>query len=181
METEMVTVKHYESPLGEILLAADETGLIGLWFMGQKYFARTLPKTCRTGDSPILDSASKWLSIYFSGNIPSFTPPLHLIGTEFQTVVWNHLLSIPYGTTVTYSAIGKRIAAGHGGTRFSAQAVGGAVGHNPISIIIPCHRVVAANGSLTGYAGGILRKVKLLTLEKANMHSLFIPKKGTAL
>lgn len=87
METEMVTVKHYESPLGEILLAADETGLIGLWFMGQKYFARTLPKTYRTGDSPILDSASKWLSIYFSGNIPSFTPPLHLIGTEFQTVV----------------------------------------------------------------------------------------------
>jgi len=175
METEMVTVKHYESPLGEILLAADETGLIGLWFMGQKYFARTLPKTYRTGDSPILDSASKWLSIYFSGNIPSFTPPLHLIGTEFQTVVWNHLLS------VTYSAIGKRIAAGHGGTRFSAQAVGGAVGHNPISIIIPCHRVVAANGSLTGYAGGILPKVKLLTLEKADMHSLFIPKKGTAL
>ena len=94
----MVTVKHYESPLGEILLAADETGLIGLWFMGQKYFARTLPKTYRTGDSPILDSASKWLSIYFSGNIPSFTPPLHLIGTEFQTVVWNHLLSIPYGS-----------------------------------------------------------------------------------
>lgn len=119
--------------------------------------------------------------MYFSGVIPSFTPPLHLIGTEFQTAVWNHLLSIPYGTTVTYSAIGKRIAASRGGARISAQAVGGAVGHNPISIIIPCHRVVAANGSLTGYAGGILRKVKLLTLEKADMHSLFIPKSGTAL
>lgn len=92
---------------------------------GQKYFARTLPKTYRTGGSPILDSASKWLSIYFSGGFPSFTPPLHLIGTEFQTAVWNHLLSIPYGTTVTYSAIGKRIAASRGGTRFSAQAVGG--------------------------------------------------------
>ena len=116
--------------------------------MGQKYFARTLPKTYRTGDSPILDSASKWLSIYFSGNIPSFTPPLHLIGTEFQTVVWNHLLN-PDGTTVTNSAIGS----GSPRTRrhpVFAQAVGGAVGHNPISIIIPCHRVVAANGSLTG-------------------------------
>ena len=147
----MVTVKHYESPLGEILLAADETGLTGLWFEGQKYFARTLPKTYRTGGSPILDSASKWLSIYFSGGFPSFTPPLHLIGTEFQTAVWNHLLSIPYGTTVTYSAIGKRIAASRGGTRFSAQAVGGAVGHNPISILIPCHRVVGARWVITRY------------------------------
>lgn len=110
-----------------------------------------------------------------------FHAPLHLIGTDCQIAVWKRLLSIPYGTTVTYSAIGKRIAASRGCTRFSAQAVGGAVGHNPISIIITCHRVVAANGSLTGYAGGILRKVKLLTLEKADMHSLFIPKSGTAL
>lgn len=121
------------------------------------------------------------LTVYFSGMEPSFYPPVHMIGTPFQLSVWKILQKIPYGQTVTYGEIAKEIAELKGISHMSAQAVGGAVGHNEISIIVPCHRVVGTNGSLTGYAGGIDRKVKLLTLENADMRTFFIPKKGTAL
>ncbi len=177
----MVYTMNYSSPLGEILLAADEVGLTGLWFYGQKYFAADLAEESTEGTTPVLEQAKEWLDIYFSGNEPNFTPPLHPIGSDFRREVWDILLKIPYGKTVTYGDISRELAEKKATAKMSAQAVGGAVGHNEISIIIPCHRVVGANGSLTGYAGGIDKKVSLLTLEKADMSGFFVPKKGTAL
>ena len=177
----MTFIQHYDSPLGGILLAADETGLTGLWFDGQKYFARVLPAECVEQNTPVLSEAKRWLDIYFAGQEPDFMPPLHPIGSAFRRDVWDILLQIPYGQTTTYGEIARQLAAKQGLPRMSAQAVGGAVGHNEISVIIPCHRVVGTNGSLTGYAGGIDKKVRLLELEKADMSSLFVPKKGTAL
>ena len=171
----------YKSPIGSILIAGDDAGLTGLWFEGQKYFARDLDGQCVEKDIPLLVETRKWLDIYFSGSEPSFTPPLHMVGTDFQKAVWEVLLSIQYGKTITYGEIAEIIANQRGLAHMSAQAVGGAVGHNKISIIVPCHRVVGTNGSLTGYAGGIDRKIRLLTLEKADMSSLFTPKRGTAL
>lgn len=166
---------HYDSPLGGILLAADEVGLTGLWFDGEKYFADTLDPEHKAQETPILREAKRWLDVYFRGQEPDFTPPLHPIGSPFRQEVWALLLQIPYGQTTTYGALAKQLAAMHGLSRMSAQAVGGAVGHNEISIIIPCHRVVGTNGSLTGYAGGIDKKAKLLTLEKIRMEHLFPP------
>ncbi len=177
----MQYISHYHSPLGDILLAADQIGLTGLWFEGQKYFALYLDKEHEEKEVPVLKQAKEWLDIYFSGKEPDFKLPLHFTGTDFQNEVWEILSAIPYGQTTTYGEIAKQIAAKRGLARMSAQAVGGAVGHNEISIIVPCHRVVGSNGSLTGYAGGIDKKIKLLTLEKVNMDSFFIPKKGTAL
>lgn len=162
----MTYTTHYDSPLGGILLAADEMGLTGLWFEGQKYFADTLAPDRKEQETPILREAKHWLDVYFSGQEPDSTPPLHPIGSAFRQEVWELLLKIPYGQTTTYGELAKQMAAKHDLSRMSAQAVGGAVGHNKISIIIPCHRVVGTNGSLTGYAGGIDKKVKLLTLEK---------------
>lgn len=176
----MICIQSYASPLGGILLAADETGLMGLWFDGQKYFARTLPAEIVQKSTPILAEAARWLDLYFAGYVPDFTPPLHPAGSAFRKAVWDILLTIPYGQTLTYGDIARQLAAQQGG-RVSAQAVGGAVGHNPISLIIPCHRVVGTNGSLTGYAGGIEKKVQLLELEHADMRGLFIPQKGSAL
>lgn len=156
-----------------MLLAADEQGLTGLWFEGAKYFAANLPEKREEKRTPILDEAARWLDLYFAGRQPAFTPPLHLVGSAFRQRVWKRLLEIPYGQTVTYGALlGKEM---------SAQAVGGAVGHNPISIIVPCHRVVGVNGSLTGYAGGIDKKIRLLALEGADVGRLTIPRKGTAI
>ena len=177
----MTFIQHYDSPLGGILLAADEIGLAGLWFDGQKYFASDLPAERVEQDTPALSEAKRWLDIYFTGREPDFTPPLHPIGSAFRRDVWEMLLQIPYGQTITYGGIARQLAAKRGLPRLSAQAVGGAVGHNEISIIIPCHRVVGTNGSLTGYAGGIDKKVKLLELERTDMTGLFVPKKGTAL
>lgn len=177
----MAYVQHYDSPLGGILLAADESGITGLWFDGQKYFARDLPAERVEQNTPALAEAKRWLDIYFTGGEPDFTPPLHPIGSGFRQAVWNILLQIPYGRTTTYGEIARQLAAKQGLARMSAQAIGGAVGHNEISIIIPCHRVVGTNGSLTGYAGGIDRKVKLLELEHTDMSGFFVPKKGTAL
>ena len=177
----MILTQHYDSPLGRILLAADETGLRGLWFDGQKYFARSLPAEHIEQDTPALAEAKRWLDIYFAGKEPDFTPPLHPAGSAFRQSVWEILLKIPYGQTVTYGDIARQLAAKQGLANMSAQAVGGAVGHNEISVIIPCHRVVGTNGSLTGYAGGIDKKIKLLELERADMTQLFVPKKGTAL
>lgn len=173
----MQYTSHYRSPIGNILLAADEIGLTGLWFEGQKYFALYLDKEHIEKEIPVLEEAKKWLDIYFTGKNPEFTIPLHFTGTDFQKEVWEILCSIPYGQTTTYGAIAKQLATKKGKSHMSAQAVGGAVGHNEISIIVPCHRVVGSNGSLTGYAGGIDKKIKLLELEKADMKSFFIPKK----
>ena len=174
-------INHSCSPIGDILLAADDMGLTGLWFEGQKYFALNLNKVHEERKLPVFEKAKQWLDVYFLGKEPDFTVPLHFTGTDFQNDVWKILCAIPYGQTMTYGEIAKKIAAKKGLPSMSAQAVGGAVGHNEISIIVPCHRVVGKNGSLTGYAGGIDKKIKLLQLEKVNMESFFIPKKGTAL
>lgn len=156
---------HYDSPLGGILLAADEEGLTGLWFDGAKYYANHLPPDHRESTTPILEETKRWLDLYFAGKEPDFIPRIHVSGTDFQMAVWGILRQIPYGKTMTYHAIAKEIAAQRGLARMSAQAVGGAVGHNAVSILIPCHRVVGSNGSLTGYAGGIEKKEALLRLE----------------
>lgn len=177
----MTFLQHYNSSLGGILLAADEIGLTGLWFDGQKYFARDLPAEHVEQNTPVLSEAKRWLDIYFTGREPDFTPPLHPTGSVFRQAVWEILLQIPYGQTTTYGEIARQLAAKLGLPRMSAQAVGGAVGHNEVSIIIPCHRVVGTSGSLTGYAGGIDKKVKLLELEHTDMTELFVPEKGTAL
>ena len=177
----MVYTCSYNSPIGNMLIAADEIGLTGLWFEGQKYFANTLPNEHISQETGILAETKKWLDVYFSGEEPKFTPPLHPEGSTFRQAVWQILLQIPYGQTITYGAIANKLTEKKNGSRMSAQAVGGAVGHNEISIIIPCHRVVGTNGSLTGYAGGIDKKISLLELEHVDMSSLFIPKKGTAL
>ena len=177
----MTYTQHYDSPLGGILLAADDVGLTGLWFDGQKYFARGLSNERIEQETSVLAEAKRWLDIYFTGKAPDFTPPLHPIGSAFRRSVWEILLQIPYGQTTTYGEIARQLSKKQGLERMSAQAVGGAVGHNEISIIIPCHRVVGADGSLTGYAGGIGKKEKLLELERADMRRFFVPKKGTAL
>lgn len=177
----MTCIQHYSSPLGGILLAADEIGLTGSWFDGEKYFADNLPAEHAERQTPILAEAARWLDIYFTGKEPGFTPPLHPIGSPFRQAVWEILLQIPYGQTTTYGEIARQLAEKQGLEKMSAQAVGGAVGHNEISVIIPCHRVVGTSGSLTGYAGGIDKKVKLLELERADICGFFIPKKGTAL
>lgn len=170
----------YQSPLGEIMLAADEVGLTGLWFVGQKYFAQYLDKENEEKEIPVLVDAKRWLDIYFNGSEPDFQLPLHFIGTDFQKEVWAILNSIPYGKTMTYGEIADVMAKNRGLKRMSAQAVGGAVGRNEISIIVPCHRVVGSNGSLTGYAGGIDKKIELLKLEKAYREEFFVPKHSTA-
>lgn len=177
----MQYTSRYASPLGSILLAADDIGLVGLWFEGQKYFAHGLAKTHEEKELPLFAKVKRWLDVYFSGQAPQFTVPLHFIGSDFQKEVWELLCTIPYGQTTTYGAIAKQLAAKRGLPQMSAQAVGGAVGHNEISVIVPCHRVVGANGSLTGYAGGIDKKAELLRLEKTDMRTFFIPKKGSAL
>ena len=162
------------------MLAADGTGLRGLWFDGQKYFARDLSAERIEQNTPALTEAKRWLDIYFAGKEPDFLPPLHPAGSAFRQSVLEILLKIPYGQTITYGDIARQLAARRGLANMSAQAVGGAVGHNEISVIIPCHRVVGANGSLTGYAGGIDKKIKLLKLEGALRDGFFVPKKSTA-
>ncbi len=165
---------HYCSPLGGITLASDGQNLTGLWFDGQKYFA--LSPCHEERALPIFEQCSLWLDTYFRGEIPGFMPPLALHGSPFRLAVWEVLRSIPYGQTITYGDIARKIAQQRGLPHMSAQAVGGAVGHNPISIFVPCHRVVGTNGSLTGYAGGIDKKIALLGLEHADTAHLFIPK-----
>ncbi len=176
----MQYISKYQSPLGKITIAVCENYLTGLWFDGQKYFASTLPIEFKEKKLPIFEQTKEWLECYFSGRIPDFLPALRLEGTPFRLAVWEILRGIPYGEVITYKDIAKEIE-GKIGRKMSAQAVGGAVGHNPVSIIVPCHRVVSCNGSLTGYAGGIARKLSLLTLEGADVTKFFIPAQGTAL
>ena len=147
----------YNSPFGMITLASDGEALTGLWFNGQKHFA--LSTAYEEKHLPIFKEAIKWLDIYFSGSLPTFTPKLSIQASPFRKTVYQALLAIPYGQTTTYGEIAKTINCK------SAQAVGGAVSHNPISLIIPCHRVIGKDGSLVGYAGGIDRKIKLLEME----------------
>ncbi len=156
----MTYTYNYSSPLGEILLAANDNGLTGLWFYGAKYFAADLEDARTEKLTPVLRQTLRWLDTYFSGSEPDFMPPLELHGSDFRRRVWAELAKIPYGETVTYGEIAKKL-----GVK-SAQAVGGAVGHNPVSIIVPCHRVLGADGSLTGYAGGTDKKARLLELER---------------
>ena len=190
-------IKYVDTPLGKVLLSSDGKALTGLWFEGQKHFGSTLSDECVEKNVGVFDLAERWLDVYFSGDVPDFTPPVAPAGTDFQKYVWALLLKIPYGETVTYGeiaaalaeqrgeervsaravggvsaqALGRVSARAVGGVsaravgRVSARAVGGAVGRNPISLIIPCHRVVGARGDLTGYAGGLDRKKKLLALE----------------
>lgn len=166
-------ISHYNSPIGGITMASDGFCLIGLWFDGQKYFASTLDKDCEERDDlPIFNETRRWLDLYFAGKVPDFTPALLMRANDFRRRVWEILLTIPYGKTMTYGDIARIIADERKNTSMSAQAIGNAVSHNPISLIIPCHRVVGVDGSLTGYAGGIERKKNLLDLEK----SLFFSK-----
>lgn len=154
---------HYSSPIGDITMASDGKAIAGLWFDGQKYFADTLAmEQEERPDLPLFAETRRWLDIFFSGKAPDFTPPIAMRGSDFRKRVWQTLLEIPFGQTMTYGDIALRL-----GCR-SAQAIGGAVGHNSISLIIPCHRVVGTGGSLTGYAGGIDKKAWLLEMEKHN-------------
>ena len=162
----MLYTSHYASPLGGMTLVSDGTALVGLWFDGQKYFAATLEEEHKQKTPPVLEEPRRWLDVYFSGRKPDFMPALAPHGTAFQQSVWEILRTIPYGETTTYGAIARRIEQ-NTGCRMSAQAVGGAVGRNPISILIPCHRVLGAGGKLTGYAAGLDVKERLLALEKA--------------
>lgn len=157
---------NYKSPIGDILLAADETGLTGLWFDKQKYYSNGLKPDAEEKKLSVFAHAKRWLDIYFSGREPNFTPQISMAGTSFQLEVWNILCRIPYGKTMTYGEIAAVIARKRGTSSMSARAVGAAIGKNRISIIIPCHRVVGADGRLTGYAGGTDKKAKLLDLEK---------------
>ncbi len=161
----MQSVCHYRSPLGEILLAAQGPCLTGLWFEGQKYFPQGLEKGHEEKETPVLTLACAWLELYFSGREPGFEVPVSLAGTEFQRQIWEILRAIPYGQVRTYGEIARELAARRGSAGVPARAVGGAVGRNRISLIVPCHRVVGADGSLTGYAGGMDRKRALLELE----------------
>lgn len=177
----MQYTSNYKSPLGGITLAADEIGLTGVWFDGQKYFAHGLTGEHKKREIPALEQAKNWLDIYFAGKEPDFELPLHFTGTPFQNEVWEILCQIPYGHTTTYGEIARQVARDKGMERMSAQAIGGAVGRNEISVIVPCHRVVGSNGSLTGYAGGLDKKIALLKLEQGYRENFFIPKRGTAL
>jgi len=173
----------HQTPLGPILLAADENGLTGLWLANQKYHGAGLGNNpTPKADWPVFAEAKAWLEAYFAGQKPAISAlPLSLTGSPFRKQVWDILCSIPYGQCITYGGIAQQMAAASGLERMSAQAVGGAVGHNPISIIIPCHRVIGTGGSLTGYAGGVAAKRFLLAHEGVDVTQFSVPKKGTAL
>ena len=162
----MIFTGKYDSPLGLITLAGEGEALTGLWFEGQKHYAQGLKSDWKEEELPVFQDARRWLDTYFGGKAPSFTPPLSPQGSFFRKAVWQILLRIPYGSTVTYGEIARMLEKENAFPRVSARAVGGAVGHNPISLIIPCHRVIGADGSLTGYAGGTERKRELLEREQ---------------
>jgi methylated-DNA-[protein]-cysteine S-methyltransferase len=167
----MITyISYYDSPLGRMTMASDGEALTGLWFEPLKYVDSNMTNTCEINhDLTIFHETTKWLDIYFTGKDPQFTPPLNAKGTLFRQQVWEILLTIPFGQTMSYGEIAKLIACRKGTNMMSAQAVGGAVGHNPISLIIPCHRVIGAHGQLTGYASGIDKKRWLLQNEHVPM------------
>jgi methylated-DNA-[protein]-cysteine S-methyltransferase len=161
----MEYIHDVKSPVGILTVSSDGKNISGLWIEKQKYFAKTLEKDVMKQDLPLFEDVQKWLDIYFSGKEPDFMPPLMPKGSTFQALVWNILRKIPYGQTTTYGEIAKQIEMENKDAHTSARAIGTAVAHNPISIIIPCHRVIGQNGDLTGYAGGISAKIKLLQME----------------
>ncbi|MDD6187059.1 MAG: methylated-DNA--[protein]-cysteine S-methyltransferase [Oscillospiraceae bacterium] len=171
----------YKSPLGDMTMSSDGENLTGLWFDDQKHFAVNIKGEREGKLLPVFETTIRWLDIYYDGAEPDFMPPTKMVSTPFRHIVWEILKTIPYGETMTYGEIAKIAAEKCGKKTMSAQAVGGAVGHNFISVIVPCHRVVGTDGSLTGYAGGIDKKIRLLNIEKADMSKLYVPKKGTAL
>lgn len=165
-------IQEYNSPLGSITIASDEASVTGIWFENSRFFGETLSGKYINQATAAAEQAVHWLDIYFNNKIPDFTPPLLLKGTDFRMTVWKMLLDIPYGETISYGDIAKAVAKRRGIEKMSAQAVGNAVGHNPISIIVPCHRVVGSKGSLTGYGGGIKRKKALLDIESNVIHQI---------
>lgn len=191
----MYHTKIYHSPLGDILLESDGRALRGLWFREEpsprngvshaisRMVSRGewMPRAVSHGGLPVFEQTERWLNLYFQGEVPDFTPPLALDGSPFRVSVWQILLNIPHGQIRTYGDIAREIAALTGVPRMSAQAVGGAVGHNPVSIIVPCHRVVGTGGNLTGYGGGMDRKIRLLELERLDMSQFHMPGHGSAL
>lgn len=179
----MLYKTYYNSPIGKLLLVSDGEKLIALCVENQKYyFDETKSDIALDDNLKVFEKTRKWLDRYFNKKAPNITEiPLAPQGGEFRQLVWKILCEIPYGKTITYGEIAKKVAKQLNKEKMSAQAVGNAVGHNPISIIIPCHRVVGTNGSLTGYAGGIDKKIMLLELEGVDMKTLFVPKKGTAI
>ncbi len=179
----MTYITRYASPLGQLTLAGDGENLSALWLEGQKYFGAGVEGECRErGDLPAFHAGRKWLDAYFAGKRPEIRAlKLAPQGGEFRRAVWDILCDIPYGECLTYGEIARKMALRLHKPGMSSQAVGGAVGHNPLSIIIPCHRVVGTNGSLTGYAGGIDKKILLLKHEGVEVSRYFVPKKGTAL
>ncbi len=162
-----------------MLLSSDGEAIVGLWFEEQRYYPIYLERECSVTELSVFTQAKKWLDIYFTGKEPDFSIPIRFLGTEFRNRVWKILCDIPYGTTVTYKEITAKLAQQAPAYRLSYQAVGGAVGRNEISVIVPCHRVVGCDGNLTGYAAGTEKKLALLNLENADTKGLFIPKKAT--
>ena len=179
----MYYATEYQSPIGLLTLASDGESLVGVWRGGQKYYGGTIPENPQLKNAlPVFIKTRRWLDRYFAGERPAIEElPLAPIGGEFRQGVWRILCDIPYGKTITYGEIAIMMAKKMGKEKMSAQAVGGAVGHNPISIIIPCHRVVGSDGNLTGYAGGLPTKIDLLKLEGIDLTKFYVPKKGTAL
>lgn len=176
--------RRYDSPLGPLRIVISDQELVALWLEEKVRHKPVVEETNRSEpkSEPLFRQVAKWLDAYFAGEKPDPNAlPLAPKGSEFQQAVWAELLKIPYGEVLTYGAIAKTLADLRGIERMSSQAVGGAVGRNPISIIIPCHRVVGSDGSLTGYGGGIENKVKLLEGEGVDMKKFYVPKKGTAL
>ena len=171
----------YSSPIGELTISCDGESLTGLWLDSQKYFMEHVTEAEARSDLPVLLEARAWLDCYFAGKDPGFLPAVKPVGTAFREQVWKLLVEIPYGQVTTYGELARRIAASTGVAKMSSRAVGGAVGHNPISIIIPCHRVIGSNGSLTGFGGGIARKIQLLELEGIDTGRYRIPTRGIAL
>ncbi len=177
---DMVFIQNYDSPMGRILIAADEKGICGLWFYDQKYFAKDLESQREEKQTDVLLEAKCWLDLYFSGKKPDFLPSLHPVGTAFQQEVWKILSSIPYGKTMTYQEISQILAKRRGMEKMAAQAVGRAISHNKISLLIPCHRVIGKNKSLIGYAGGLEKKRKLLELEGIDFNTFSKKKKDVS-
>lgn len=169
-----------DSPVGPVTVASDGDAIVGLWLEGQKHFEATLEAAEERPDLPVLVEARAWLERYFAGRDPGALPPVNPRGTAFQQRVWTLLAEIPYGRLTTYGQLARRLEE-QTGSRTSARAVGSAVGRNPISIILPCHRVVGSSGSLTGYAGGLQKKIALLGIEGVDVEALSVPKRGTAL
>ena len=164
---------YYNSNLGKIIIVADNRYIYGLYFDNQKYLPENLEKLEINNNSPIIKQVKLWLEEYFNGKKPNLENlPIKLIGSEFKMLVWSVLKTIPYGKTITYGEIAKTLAKKTNKEKISARAVGNAVGHNPLSIIIPCHRVIGTNGKITGYAGGIDKKIALLKLEGINVNKI---------